>query len=97
MACGLGIRNGLHVLTLEGTLTRADAPQMVALLRAASPSLERLEVDARELRAVDTCVLQVLCSVRKSVRLFATGGSAVLDAALERAGLGLDLIAAEDV
>ena len=68
MPFSMSDREGAQVLALEGVVTIREARALTALL------VERLQesipciVETAQLEDIDTCILQLLCALKKSVR-----------------------------
>jgi ABC-type transporter Mla MlaB component len=84
---------GKQVLKLEGTVTIRHGRELAAKLQADLQSGSLVEVDAGDLEDIDTSILQLLCSLRKSIPAlsFNPASDAFLKA-VERAGLRRELI-----
>ena len=88
---------GGQILKLEGAVTIRHAQDLAATLLKGLEDSARVEVDTRGLEDIDTCILQLLCSLRK------TAGAVSFDApseaflaAVERCGLRRDLLGARE-
>jgi anti-anti-sigma regulatory factor len=86
-------KHGRHVLKLEGAVTIRHAHELAEALRRGAPAA----VDTRALEDIDTCVLQLLCSLRKTVpSLSFDDPSDAFTRAVDRCGLRRDLLAARE-
>ena len=80
-------------LTLEGAVTIRDAQDLAAALSAGLQEDTPTVVNTRGLDDIDTCILQLLCSLRKTVTsLSFDDPSEAFSAAVDRCGLRRDLI-----
>ena len=88
---------GGQILKLEGAVTIRHACDLAAMLRKGLEDSAPLEVDTGGLEDIDTCVLQLLCSLRKTAPAvsFDNPSEAFL-AAVERCGLRRELLGARD-
>jgi len=83
---------GRQVLKLEGAVTIRQARELAAELGESLEGGKPLAVDTAALRDVDTCILQLLCSLRKTVPAISfPNPSEALLAALDRCGLRREL------
>jgi anti-anti-sigma regulatory factor len=85
------------ILKLEGEITIRHAQDLAARLVEGLGDRMAVEVDAAGVRDVDTCILQLLCSLRKTSRAlaFEHPSEAFLGAA-ERSGLRRQLLGARE-
>ncbi len=60
-------REGKQILTLEGAVTIGNARKLATLLDETLEDGAPLEVESARLEDIDTCILQLLCSLKKSV------------------------------
>jgi ABC-type transporter Mla MlaB component len=88
---------GQQTLRLEGAVTVRDASKLGAVLAASLDDSRPLAVDTSGLLDIDTCVLQLLCSLQKTVPelIFAAPSAALLNA-MERAQLRRSLLGGGD-
>jgi len=85
------------VLRLEGTVTVTHAQDLAARLREDLSTGAPAEVDTEALEHIDTCILQLLCSLRKTVpALVFDNPSEAFLRAVERCGLRLELLGARE-
>jgi anti-anti-sigma regulatory factor len=63
----IALSQGKQILTLQGAVTVRDAHDLAAELSAGLEDGMPVEVDTRELEDIDTCVLQLLYSLSKSM------------------------------
>ena len=85
--------DGVTVLTLEGAITIRHAQDLAATLAGGLDSAARLEVSTEGLRDIDTCILQLLCSLRKTTpNVSFISPSEVFLGAVERCGLRRELL-----
>ncbi len=83
-----------QVLKLEGAVTIRYAEALAALLSDIPDDCSALEVDTLGLEDIDTCILQVLCSLRKTVSVVSFHKSSeIFCTAVSRCGLGRELTA----
>src|SRR5271166_4346117 len=84
---------GRLILTLERSVTVRHAQSLAAELRGHLQENTSVTVNTEHLEDVDTCVLQLLCSLRKAVPVlsFESPSEALLGAA-ERCGLQRELL-----
>ena len=83
---------GKHVLKLEGAVTIRHAGELAAALGEALQGAAPAAVETAALEDIDTCVLQLLCSLRKSVpALSFEDPSEAFTGAVDRCGLRRDL------
>jgi anti-anti-sigma regulatory factor len=84
---------GRQVLQLAGAVTIRDGPELAARLAAELEEGARVEVDTGGLEDIDTCILQLLYSLRQTVpELFFDHPSEVFLRAVDRCGLRRDLL-----
>jgi anti-anti-sigma regulatory factor len=57
---------GQHVLTLTGAVTIEDAQELTGAVAECLDDGNPVSVETDELEVIDTCILQLLCSLRKS-------------------------------
>ena len=84
---------GQQILTLEGAVTVRNGSKLGATVTGALDESRPLAVDTSGLSDIDTCVLQLLCSLQKTVpELIFPAPSVVFLNALERAQLRRSLL-----
>jgi ABC-type transporter Mla MlaB component len=66
MPFSVGIQEGRQILALEGSVTIRDARKLAALLNEKLDERMPLEVETARLDDIDTCILQLLCSLKKT-------------------------------
>jgi ABC-type transporter Mla MlaB component len=66
MPFSLTNREGRQVLTLEGSVTVRDARKLAVLLNEGLEEGRPVDVEAAQLEDIDTCILQLLCSLQKT-------------------------------
>ncbi len=67
MPFSISRRQDRQLLTLEGAVTIRHAQDLAARLGDSPDFGASVEVDTSSLEDIDTCVLQLLCSLRKTV------------------------------
>jgi anti-anti-sigma regulatory factor len=88
---------GGRILKLEGAVTIRHAGDLAARLREGLEDGARMAVDTAGLEDIDTCILQLLCSLRKSVAALSFDNpSQAFLAAVERCGLRRELLGARE-
>ncbi|HMD71722.1 MAG TPA: STAS domain-containing protein [Bryobacteraceae bacterium] len=88
---------GGQLLKLEGAVTIRQARELAAALREGLEDAAPLEVDTGALEDIDTCILQLLCSLRKTApALCFENPSEAFLAAVERCGLRRELLGARE-
>ncbi len=88
MPFSISFEHGTVTLRLKGAVTIRNAQELATNLRERLQDGAAFTVDAAELEDLDTCVLQLLCSLRKNrPTLSFTSPSVVLDQAIDRCGL----------
>jgi ABC-type transporter Mla MlaB component len=93
MPFSIATHPGGDVLALEGAVTVRDVRDLAASLAERLDGSRPLTVDASALEDVDTCVLQLLCSLRRTASAFTVDrASPRFTAAAERAGLRRELL-----
>lgn len=85
------------ILTLEGEITIRHARDLAARLVESLGDRMAVEVDTAGVQDIDTCILQLLCSLRKAAQgiSFERPSAALVDAA-ERSGLRRQLLGARE-
>jgi anti-anti-sigma regulatory factor len=90
-------RQGSLVLKLAGAVTIRDAQDLAAKLSEHLDETTPVEVDVQDLEDVDTCILQLLCSVRRSAAGFRFDNSSTeFAAAVDRCGLRRELLSTRE-
>lgn len=84
---------GRQILRLEGPVTIRDSRELASTLMEELEAGLAAEVDCSGLEDIDTCILQLLCSLRKTVPelTFCSPGE-VLIHAVDRCGLRRELL-----
>ena len=86
-------KQNVQILTLEGAVTIRHAQDLAAKLEEGLKDGAPVGVDTEGLEDIDTCILQLLCSLRKTVaRLSFDRPSEVLIGAVDRSGLRRELL-----
>ena len=97
MPFSIAAGQGGSILKLEGAVTIRNAGDLAAMLRKGLDGPTPVEVNTAGLEDIDTCILQLLCSLRKTVpTLSFDNPSEAFLAAVERCGLRRDLLVARD-
>ena len=87
----------LGILKLEGAITIRNAHELAVQLADAVAEHVPISVDTDSLEDIDTCILQLLCSLRKTViALSFDNPSEVFVNAIERCGLRRELMGARE-
>jgi anti-anti-sigma regulatory factor len=90
-------KQGRQILKLEGAVTIRQARELAAKLREALECGASIAVDTAALADIDTCVLQLLCSLHKTVpALSFDDSSEAFTAAVDRCGLRRELLGARE-
>jgi anti-anti-sigma regulatory factor len=93
----IATRQGRQMLKLEGAVTIRHAQDLAAKLGEGLKDGIPVEVDTAGLEDIDTCILQLLCSLRKAVPgLSFENPSAAFTAAVDRRGLRRELLGARE-
>jgi anti-anti-sigma regulatory factor len=88
---------GRRILTLEGTVTIQHAQDLAAKLGESLDDCESVAVDTGNLDDIDTCMLQVLYSLRKAVpALSFDDPSDAFIRALDRCGMRRELLGGKE-
>jgi ABC-type transporter Mla MlaB component len=88
---------GRQVLKLEGAVTIRHIQDLVSMLGDDREDGRPLHVDTADLLDIDTCALQLLCSLRKSAPAVSFAKpSAAFIASVERCGLRRELLTARE-
>jgi len=91
----IAIRQDTLILKLEGAITIRDALDLASSLAQDLHDGTPVAIDTQGLEDIDTCVLQLLCSLRKTnTALSFDNPSEVFVSAVERCGLRRDLLGA---
>ena len=90
--------DGRQKVTLEGRITIRHAEDFAEAMREVIKSGNPVDIETSGLEDIDTCILQLLCSLRKTVRAssFEVTSDVFLNAA-ERCGLRHELLAAREI
>ena len=90
-------KEGRQILKLEGAVTIRHALDLAATLGEGLEDGTPAGVDTEELKDIDTCILQLLCSLRRTVpALCFDNPSDVFTAAVDRCGLRRELLSARE-
>ena len=88
---------GKQTLELEGSVTIRNAQDLAARLREVLEDGAPVVVDTGALEDIDTCILQLLCAVRKTVPAFSLDNpSEVFIGAMDRCGLRRELLGVQE-
>jgi hypothetical protein len=91
-------RQGRQILKLEGAVTIRDAQDLAAKLGEGLEDGAPVEVDTGGLEDIDTCILQLLSSLRKMVPVLSFDNpSETFLSAVDRRGLRRVLLNAREV
>jgi anti-anti-sigma regulatory factor len=83
----------LQILKLEGAVTIRQAHELAARMAEALEDHTPVLVDTHHLEDIDTCILQLLCSLQKTaIALSFDSPSEAFVNAIERSGLRRELI-----
>ena len=86
-----------QTIKLEGAVTIRNAQEMAAYLKDALEDGAATAIDTQCLEDIDTCILQLLCSLRKTISpLSFVNPSAVFLGAVDRCGLRRELLAVRE-
>ena len=97
MPFSVATRQGRQILKLEGAVTIRHAQNLVSRLGEGLENGTPLGVVTEGLEDIDTCILQLLCSLRKTVPgLSFDRPSPVLLDAVDRCGLRRELLSADE-
>jgi anti-anti-sigma regulatory factor len=92
VAFSIAHKDGRQILTLEGGVTIQHAQELASRLAHALEDGAAVAVDAELLEDVDTCILQLLCSLSKTVpALSFDSPSQAFLGAVDRCGLRREL------
>jgi len=93
----IATKQGRQILTLEGAVTIRDAQDLAAKLGGGLEAGAPVEVDTTRLEDIDTCILQLLCSLCKAVPGVSFHNSSVaFVGAVDRCGLRRELLSARE-
>jgi anti-anti-sigma regulatory factor len=88
---------GILVLRLDGAVTIRHAQDLAAKLGECLDDNAPLRVDTVDLEDIDTCILQLLCSLRKTVpALSFESPSEAFTGAVDRCGLRRELLSVRE-
>lgn len=97
MPFSIANKRGRQILSLEGAVTIGNALDLAAKLAEGLDDGAALGVDTGALEDIDTCVLQLLCSLRKTVSaLNFDDPSETFIGAVDRCGLRRELLGARE-
>ncbi len=81
-----------RILKLEGAITIGQAQELAARMAEAMEDHLPVSIDTQSLEDIDTCILQLLCSLRRTVpALSFASPSEVFVNAIQRCGLRREL------
>jgi anti-anti-sigma regulatory factor len=90
-------RQGGQILKLEGSVTIRDAQDLAAKVAEGLEFGAPVVVDTEGLEDIDTCILQLLCSLRKAVpALSFDNPSDAFIGAVDRCGMRRELLSARE-
>ena len=93
MAFTIASTTDRQILTLEGAVTIRHAQDLAAALTESLEDGKTAGVDTAGLEDIDTCILQLLCSLRKAVPALAFDkASEAFTGAVDRCGLRRELL-----
>ena len=93
MPYSIAKKQGRQILKLEGAVTIRHAKDLAAKLGEGLETGTSIGVDTRDLEDIDTCILQLLCSLQKIVPgLSFDNPSEVFTGAVDRCGLRHELL-----
>ena len=88
---------GRQVLKLHGAVTIRDAQELAARLGEGLDAGTPVGVETTGLEDIDTCILQLLCSLRRTAPVLSFDNpSEVFIGALDRCGLRRELLGARE-
>jgi anti-anti-sigma regulatory factor len=88
---------GRQILKLEGAVTIRNGQDLAAKLAEDLEDGTPVGVDTQDLEDIDTCILQLLCSLRKTVpALSFDNPSDAFISAVDRCGLRRELLGARE-
>ena len=86
-----------QILKLEGAVTIRHAQELAARLGECVEDGAPVSIETGGLEDIDTCILQLLCSLRKTVPAFAIDNpSEAFAGAVDRCGLRRELLGARE-
>jgi anti-anti-sigma regulatory factor len=86
-----------HILNLQGSVTVQHAHDLAAKLGEIIEGETPLSVSTKDLEDIDTCILQLLCSLRKTVSALSFDNpSESFIAAVDRSGLRRELLSVRE-
>jgi len=86
------------VLKLEGAVTIRHAQELAATLGEGLEESTRVQIDTGDLEDIDTCILQMFCSLRKiAPDVSFDNPSEAFTCAVDRCGLRRELLTAREV
>ena len=89
---------GRSVLKLQGGVTIRDARELATRLEEGLTDATRVQVDTEDLEDIDTCILQMLCSLRRTIpEVSFDHPSEAFTGAVDRCGLRRELLSAREV
>ena len=96
MPFSIATKEGTQILKLEGAVTIRHVADLVAKLGESLEEDLPVEIDTEGLEDVDTCILQLLYSLRKTVALSFNDPSDAFVAAVDRCGMRGQLLTARE-
>jgi anti-anti-sigma regulatory factor len=97
MPFSIASTQGRQILKLEGAVTIRHAQDLAARLGEGLEDGMPVGVDTAGLEDIDTCILQLLCSLRKTIPALAFDEpSDAFSGAVDRCGLRRDLLGAKE-
>ena len=97
MPFSIATHQGRQILKLTGTVTIRHAQDLAARLGEGLEEGVPAAVDTAGLEDIDTCILQLLCSLRKAVPgLSFDNPSEAFSGAVDRSGLRRELLGARE-
>jgi ABC-type transporter Mla MlaB component len=97
MPFSIASTSGRQILKLEGAVTVREAQDLAAKLGQGLEDGTPVQVDTGGLEDIDTCILQLLCSLRKTVPgLSFDNASETFIGAVDRRGLRRELLGARE-
>ncbi len=97
MPFSLAVQPDIQIVKLEGVVTIRHAMELAATLSEGLDESTPVSVETQSLEDIDTCILQLLCSLRKTVNQLAFDNpSEVFINAVERCGLRRELLGARE-
>ena len=91
-------QQGRRTLKLEGAVNIQHAQDLAAKLGESLDESASMAVDTEKLEDIDTCMLQLLCSLRKAVpALSFDDPSDAFIRALDRCGMRRELLGGKDI